>query len=76
MKNNMNLYYDEEGDFLEITTGEISSCYFDNIGKGIFEIVSKSTKKVKGIAIFNFKARTKSLEEIKLSLPLKLEISA
>ena len=33
---NMNIYYDEEGDFLEITTGDISNCYFDNMGHGIF----------------------------------------
>lgn len=68
----MNLYYDEEGDFLEITMGDISNCYFDNLGKGIFEIVDKSTKEVKGIAIFSFKARTKNLDEIKVSLPFKL----
>lgn len=70
----MNIYYDEEGDFLEITTEDISNCYFDNIGNGIFEITDKSNKKIKGIAIFSFKKRTKNLEGLKLSLPLKLEI--
>ena len=74
MKNQMNLYYDEEGDFLEITSGDISNCYFDSLGKGLFEIIDKKTKEVKGIAIFSFKAKTKSLEEIKLSLPFKLDI--
>ncbi len=68
----MNIYYDEEGDYLEITMGDIDNCYFDNIDKGIFQIVDKSTKEVKGIAIFSFKARTKNLEEIKLSFPFKL----
>ena len=72
----MNLYYDEEGDFLEITTGDISNCYFDNIGNGVFEIVDKKTKEVKGVAIFSFKNRTKNLDEIKLSLPFKFKISA
>lgn len=76
MENKMNLYYDEEGDFLEITTGNISNCYFNNLGNGVFEIIDKSDKKTKGIAIFNFKKRTKDLEEIKLSLPLKLEITS
>lgn len=70
----MNIYYDEEGDFLEITMGDISNCYFNNIGNGIFEITDKSNKKIKGIAIFSFKKRTKNLEDLKLSLPLKLEI--
>lgn len=70
----MNIYYDEEGDYLEITTGDISNCYFDNLGKGIFKIIDKKTKEVKGITIFSFKLRTKSLEEIKLSLPFKFKI--
>jgi hypothetical protein len=69
---NLNIYYDEEGDFLEITNGDISNCFFDNIGDGIFQIIDKSTKEVKGIAIHSFKARTKNLDEIKLSLPFKL----
>jgi len=75
MENKMNIYYDEEGDFLEITTGDISNCYFDNLGNGIFKIIDKKTKEVKGIAIFSFKVRTKSLEEIELSLPFKFKIS-
>lgn len=55
MKSGMSIYYDEEGDFLEITTEDISNCYFDNIGNGIFGITDKSNKKIKGIAIFSFK---------------------
>jgi len=70
---NLNIYYDEEGDFLEITDGDISNCYFNNLGDGIFQIVDKSTKEVKGVAIHSFKKRTKDLDEIKLSLPFKLK---
>lgn len=73
---NMNIYYDEEGDFLEITNGDISNCFFDNVGDGVFRIIDKETKEVKGIAIHSFKARTKDLNEIKLSLPFKFEISS
>ncbi len=76
MENEMNIYYDEEGDFLEITSGDISNSYFDNLGSGIFELVDKETKDVKGVAIFSFKARTKKLEEIKLSLPFKFNITS
>ena len=74
MESGMSIYYDEEGDFLEITMGDISNCYFNNTGNGIFEITDKSNKKIKGIAIFSFKKRTKNIEGLKLSLPLKLEI--
>ena len=76
MANEMKIYYDEEGDFLEITSGDISNCYFDNLGNGIFKIINKETKEVKGIAIFSFKTRTKSLEEIKLALPFKFRITS
>jgi len=74
MKDEMNLYYDEEGDFLEITMGDISNCYFDNLGNGIFKITDKKSEEVKGIAIFNFKKRTKDLEELRISLPFKFNI--
>ncbi|MEK6826000.1 MAG: hypothetical protein AABX08_03790 [Nanoarchaeota archaeon] len=76
MENKMNIYYDEDGDFLEITSGDISNSYFDNLDNGVFEIVDKATKDIKGIAIFSFKARMRKLGEIKLSLPFKFEISA
>ena len=74
MENKMNIYYDEEGDYLEIASGDISNCYFDNTGNGIFKIIDKETNEVKGIAIFSFKTRTKNLEELKLSLPFKFNI--
>lgn len=74
MGNKMNIYYDEEGDFLELTAGDISGCYFDNIGNGIFNIIDKETREIKGIAIFSFKKRTKNLAEIKLSLPFEFNI--
>ncbi|MEK6898439.1 MAG: hypothetical protein AABX28_03730 [Nanoarchaeota archaeon] len=67
---NMNIYYDEEGDFLEITNGNISNCFFDNLGNGIFRIVDKNTNEIKGIVVHSFKTRTKS-DSIKLELPFK-----
>ncbi len=74
MEKEMNIYYDEEGDYLEIYSGDISNCYFDNLGDGIFKIVNKDTDEVKGIAVFSFKSRTKELDEIKISLPFKFNI--
>jgi len=76
MTEEMNIYYDEEGDLLEISAGNISDCYFDNIGGGIFKIIDKKTNKIKGFVVHNFKKRTKNLDEIKLSLPFKFEISS
>ncbi len=74
MVDELNIYYDEEGDYLELTNGDISNCYFENFGKGIFKILDKASKEVKGFAIFSFKKRTKNLENLKIALPFKLEI--
>ena len=76
MGNEMNIYYDEGGDFLEVTSGDISDCYFDNLGNGIFNVVDKETKEIRGVAIFSFKSRTKNLEEIKLTLPFEFNIDS
>ncbi len=72
---NMNIYYDEEGDFLEITKGEMNNCFFDNLGDGIFQIVDKKTKEIKGIAIHSFKARTK-FDSINIKLPFKFNFES
>ncbi|MEK6811232.1 MAG: hypothetical protein AABX96_01855 [Nanoarchaeota archaeon] len=75
MENGISVYYDEEGDFLEITFGDISDCYFDNSGNGIFKIINKSTGDIKGFAIHNFKFRSKSLQETKLNFPFKFKVT-
>ena len=76
MNGEMTVYYDEEGDFLEIAFGDISNCFFDNSGKGIFKVIDKTTGEVKGVAIHNFKERSKNLDEIKFQLPFKFKISS
>jgi hypothetical protein len=67
MNKETSLYYDEEGD--------VSSSYFDNLCKGVFKVIDKSAGETKGIAVFEFKARTKNLDEIKLSLPFELKFN-
>ncbi len=76
MKGKMQLYYDKEGDFLEINVGSYTRGYFRNLGKGIFERVDEKTKKVMGIAILGFMKRTEKLKDIKIPLPVQLEITA
>jgi hypothetical protein len=75
MGSEVNIYYDEEGDYLEVAMGDISNSYFENLGNGTFQIIDKKTKKIMGFAVFSFKNRTKSLEMLKLSLPFKLEFA-
>ena len=74
MKGNLNIYYDEEADFLEINLGNYKKGYFRDISNGLSERVDEKTGKVTGIAIMNFRKRAK-LKDLKLSLPLKIEIS-
>ena len=74
MKDKMYLYYDEEGDFLEINIGEYTKGYFRDVGDGLSERKDEKTGKITGVAIMSFRKRT--LKETKISLPFKLKISA
>jgi len=74
MSSELNLYYDEEGDFLELNIGGYAEGYFKNLGNGVFERINKKTNKVTGIAIHGFKKRTQGLKDVKLSLPIKMQL--
>lgn len=74
MKDNMNIYYDEEGDFLEINLGGYTEGYFRDVGEGVAERIDEKTGKVTGIAIMSFRKRTEKLQDLKIRLPVKLEI--
>ena len=73
------IYYDEEGDFLEITFGlPPTKEYSEEIEPGVFITKDEDTEEVKGIGILSFKKRTSILKELlqRLKLKLPLEISA
>lgn len=72
----MNLYYDEEGDFLEINIGPYTEGYFRDVGEGVSERVDEKTGKVTGLAILGFKKRTEQMKDFRIQLPMKLEISS
>lgn len=76
MKGKLNLYYDEEGDFLEINIGDYSEGYFKNLGDGIFERIDKETEKVTGLAIMSFRKRTEGLKEVQVNLPMEIELTS
>jgi uncharacterized protein YuzE len=75
MNNKMKIYYDEEGDFLEIMTGEKGEGYFKNLGDGIFQRINKKTGNITGIAIMSFKKRTQGLKEVKVKLPMGIQLT-
>lgn len=60
----MNIYYDKEGDFLEIELENRRKGYFIDVGEGISKRADEKTGKVIGIAILSFKKRTKYLKKI------------
>ena len=72
----MNVYYDEEGDFLEISIGKPTKCYAVEVQPGIFLRKDEKTKEVKSIGIVSFKKRSKDMKEIKLDLPIEINFSS
>lgn len=75
MKGQIQIYYDEEGDFLEINVGGYTEGYFRDAGEGITERINEKTGKITGIAILSFKKRTQKLKDLKINLPVNLEIT-
>mgnify|MGYP001579059932 FL=1 len=76
MKGNMNIYYDEEGDYLEISVRNTGQTYGEEVGDDITLIKNEETDEIIGIGILNFKKRTRSLSDIKLNLPFEINFSA
>ncbi len=74
MKNKTRLYYDEEGDFLEISVGNPTECYAEEIEPGVFTRVDKKTGEAKSIGILDFRKRT-HLKDIEFSLPIGFDLS-
>lgn len=74
MKGKLNIYYDEEGDLLEIGVGTHREGTFRNLGKGVFERIDTQTKEVIGIAIHGFRKRAHDLKDTPLSLPVTVEL--
>ncbi len=74
------IYYDEEGDFLELTFGEPPEIeYTDEIEKGVFITRDEATNEVYSIGILSFKKRVGILNVIlskfNKKLPVEIDIS-
>ena len=76
MKGQISIYYDEEGDFLEIMFGDPKPDYGDHVTQDIVLFRDQKTEEIIGIGIFNFKKNTKNLEDLKLKLPVNINLSA
>ena len=76
MKGQMSIYYDEEGDYLDIFIGEPKANYGEEVAEGITVFKDEKTEEIIGIGILNFKKRAKSLQEIKLDIPIDIGLFA
>ncbi|MDI6731146.1 MAG: DUF2283 domain-containing protein [Candidatus Margulisbacteria bacterium] len=67
----MNIWYDEDGDFLEISIAKQKG-FFKDVGNDIWERVTKKGKVI-GFAVLNFKKRIKK-QKREVTLPFKLSL--
>ena len=83
MKNQktFDVYYDELGDFLEISFGlPPETEYTEDVEEGIFVTKDRKTQDVKSIGILSFKKRTKEailkrvLQKLGISIPLEISV--
>ncbi len=76
MKGKLNIYYDEEGDFLELNINDYDEGRYKNLGDGVFERIDKKTQKITGIGIMGFRKRMQAQKDIKISLPVEIQLSS
>jgi len=76
MKEELSIYYDKDGDFLEVRVGKPTIAYFKDLGGDIFERIDEKTGEIRGISIVNFKKRMENLRPIKVSLIKKERLTA
>ncbi len=73
-KNRLKLWYDKEGDFLELIIGKPVKGYYRPLGNECYERVNKKTGKIVGFAVFNFTKRfPKASKEISLPVEIVLK---
>ena len=75
MKGPMKVYYDEVGDFLEISVGKPSKCYASEVQPGVFLRIDEKSEEVKSVGILGFKKRARYLKDIKLDIPVEVNFS-
>lgn len=70
MNQKMHIYYDKEGDYLEIRFGEPTESTYEKIGPDTFVRIDRNTKEVKGYAVYN--VQKSSDTSIDIQIPAKL----
>jgi len=71
MKGKMRVYYDDEGDYLEIRIGEPTENYGEDMNDDITIFKDEKTDEVVGVGILNFKKRA-NLNNLEVDLPIDI----
>ena len=66
MKDKMHIYYDKEGDFLEIGIGKPVAGYHIDIEEDISKRINEKSGKVIGITVLGFRERFDKAKELKI----------
>ncbi len=66
MNKKMHVYYDKEGDYLEVRFGEPTESTYEKIGPDTFVRIDKKTREVKGFAVYNFRKGSGNLIDIEI----------
>ena len=73
MKGPIDIYYDEEGDFLEITiVNPPKESYCEDINEDVFIRRDEYSHDIIGIGILNFRLHANDLKDILASVPVKI----
>tara|TARA_Y100000310_G_C20654582_1_gene801319 strand:+ start:1822 stop:2076 length:255 start_codon:yes stop_codon:yes gene_type:complete len=73
MKGKLRIYYDEEGDYLEIRIGEPRSNYGEEINDNTTIFKDTKTDEIVGIGILDFKENV-NLKNLEVDLPIDLNL--
>jgi|TARA_Y100000034_G_scaffold51026_1_gene62775 hypothetical protein len=76
MEGKMKIYYDEEGDYLEIFIKKGAPSYGEDINSGITIFKEEETDEIIGIGILNFRKKARNFDELDLDLPFEVNFSA
>ena len=74
MKGKMRVYYDDEGDYLEIRVGKPRKNYGDHLSDDIVIFRDAETDELVGIGIFNLKEGVKNLNPRERNLPIDISL--
>ena len=73
MKGPIDIYYDEEGDFLELTIiNPPKESYCEDVNEDVFLRKDEDTHDVIGLGILNFKTHAKDFKKILANVPVKI----